>query len=159
MLRKGVYPYEYMDDWEKFNETSYPEKEDFYSHSNMEDVSDADYAHTKRVYKDFKIKDLGEYRDLYVQSKILLFENYRNMCLEIYELDPAKFFSAPGLAWQATLKNAKVKLDLLTDIDLLLMVQKDISGGICHSICQYPKANNKYMKHYDKNKELLYIQY
>ena len=148
-----------MDDWEKFNETSFPEKEDFYSHLNVEDISDADYAHTKRVCKDFKIKDLGEYRDLYVQSKILLFENYRNICLEIYELDPAKFFSAPGLAWQATLENAKVKLDLLTDIDLLLMVQKDIRGGICHSICQYAKANNKYMKHYDKNKESLYIQY
>ena len=91
-----------MDDWEKFNETSLPGKEDFYSHLNMEDITDADYAHAKRVCKDFEIKHLGEYHDLYVQSDTLLladvFENFRNMCLEIYELDPAKFLSAPGLA-------------------------------------------------------------
>ena len=111
LLWKGVYPYEYMDDWEKFNETSLPEKEDFYSHLNMEDITDADYAHTKRVCKDFEIKNLGEYHDLYVQSNTLLladvFENFRNMCLKIYELDPAKFLSAPGLVWQAALKKQK----------------------------------------------------
>ena len=127
-----------MDDWEKFNETSLPEKEDFYSHLNMEDITDADYAHAKIVCKDFEIKNLGEYHDLYVQSNTLLladvFENFRNMCLEIYELDPAKCLSAPGLAWQTTLKKTKVKLDLLTDIDMLLMVEKGIRGGICHSI-------------------------
>ena len=108
-----------MDDWEKFNETSLPEKEDFYSHLNMEDITDADYAHAKRVRKDFEIKFFGEYHDLYVQSDTLLlldvFENFRNRCLEIYELDPAKILSAPG------------------------------------SIYQYVKANNKYMKDYDKN--------
>ena len=91
-----------MDDWEKFNETSLPEKEDFYSHLNTEDITDPDYAHTKRVCKDLEIKNLGEYRDLYVQNDTLLladvFENFRNMCLKIYELDPAKFPSAPGLA-------------------------------------------------------------
>ena len=84
-----------MDDWEKFNETTLPEKEDFYSHLNMEDITDADYAHAKRVCKDFEIKNLGEYHDFYVQSDTLLladvFENFRNMCLEIFELDPAKF--------------------------------------------------------------------
>ena len=156
LLRKGIYPYEYMNDWEKFNETLLPEKEDFYSNLNMEDITDADYAHAKIVCKDFEIKNLGEYHDLYVQSNTLLladvFENFRNMCLEIYELDPAKFLSAPGLAWQAALKKTKVKLDLLTDIDMLLMVEKGIRGGICHSIYRYAKANNKYMKNYDKNK-------
>ena len=81
------------------------------------------------------------------------------ICFKIYELDPAKFLSAPGLAWQAALKKTKVKLDLLTDIDMLLMVEKGIRGGICHSIYQYAKANKKYMKNYDKNKELSYIQY
>ena len=74
------------------------------------------------------------------------------MCLKIYELDPAKFLSAPGLAWQAALKKTKVKLDLLTDIDMLLMVEKGIRGRICHSIYQYAKSNNKCMKDYDKNK-------
>ena len=96
LLRKSVYPYEYMDDWEKFNETSLPEKEDFYSQLNTDDITDADYAHAKRVCKDFEIKHLGEYHDLHVQSDILLladiFENFRNVCLKIYELDPANFF-------------------------------------------------------------------
>ena len=157
-----VYPYEYMDDWEKFNETSLSEK-DFYSDLNMENFTDAHYAHAKRVCKDFEITSLGEYHDLYVQSNTVLladvFENFRNMCLKIYELDPAKFFSAPGLAWQATLKKTKVKLDLLTDTDMLLMVEKGIREGIFHSIYRYAKAYNKYMKYYDKNKESSYIQY
>ena len=122
-----------MDDWEIFNETTLPEKEDFYSHLNMEDIIDADYAHAKRVSKVLQIKNLGEYH-LYVQSDTLLlgdvFENFRNMCREIYELDPVKFLSAPVLAWQSALKKTKVKLDLFTDIDILLMVEKSIRGGI-----------------------------
>ena len=99
---------------------------------------------------------------MYVQSDTLLlvdvFENFRNTCLKIYELDPAKFLSAPGLAWQAALKKTKVKLDLLTDIDMLLMVEKGIRGGICHSIYQYAKASNKYMKDY-AHQESSYFQY
>ena len=105
-----------MDDWQKFNETLLPEKEDFYSHLNMEDITDADYAQAKRVSKDFETENLGQYHDLYVHSDTLLladeFENFRNMCLKIYELDLAKFLSAPGLAWQAALKMTKVKLEL-----------------------------------------------
>ena len=92
---------------------------------------------------------------MYVQSNTLLladaFEIYRNMCLKMYELDTAKFLWARGLAWQAALKKAKTKLDYLTDIDKL--------EGICHSIQVYANANNKYIKDYDKNKELSYIQY
>ena len=88
-----------------------------------------------------------------------VFENFRNMCFKIYEIDPAKFFSAPALAWQEVLKKAKVKLDLLTDINMLLMVEKGIRGRLCHSVYSYATANDKYMKDYDKNKELLYIQY
>ena len=121
-MLKGIYLYEYRDDWEKFNETSLLEKEDFYSHLNMEDITDADYVHPKRVCKDFEIKHLVEYHDLYVQSNTLLladvFENFQNICIKIYDLDPVKCFSAPGLAWQAALKKTKVKLDLLTDIDM-----------------------------------------
>ena len=91
-----------MDNWEKFNKTSLQEKKDFYSHLNMEDITDADYAPGKRVCKDFEIKNLGEYHDLYIQSNTLFLadvvENFRNMCLKIYECDPEKFLSAPGLA-------------------------------------------------------------
>ena len=94
------------------------EIEDFYSHLNMKDITDAGYAHAKRVCKDFKTKNPGEYHDLHIQSDTLLladiFENFRCMCLKVYEFDPAKFLSVPGLAWQAALKNIKIKSDLLT---------------------------------------------
>ena len=115
------------------------------------------------MVKELKLKNLGDYHDLYVQSDLLLlaekFENVRNKCIEIYELDPAHFLSAPGLAWQACLKNTGVRLKLLTDIDMLLMVDKRIRGGICHGIHRYAKGNNKYMKNYDKNIESSYLIY
>ena len=127
-----------MDDWKKFNETSLPKKEDFYSHLNMEDNTDADYVHKKRVCNNLKKNCIGKYHDLNVQSDTLLLndvsENFRNMCLEIYEFHPAKFRSAAGRAWQAALKKTKVKLDLLTDTDMVLMVKKSIRGGICYCI-------------------------
>ena len=114
LLRKGVYPYEYMDNWEIFNETLLPNKETFYSNLNMENITDTDYMHANKVFKEFKLKNLGECYDLYVQSDTLLladvFENFRNMCTKVYELDPAIFLTAPGLAWQACLKKIGVKL-------------------------------------------------
>ena len=129
----------------------------------MEDITDADYVQAKRVCKKFEIKNLGEYHDLYFQRHTLLladiFDSFRNMCLKIYELDPEKFLPAPGLAWQTALKRTKVKLHLLTDIDILLIVEKVIRGGICHSFYRYAKAYNKYMKNYDKNKKSSYLQY
>ena len=85
------------------------------------------------------------------------FENFRNKCIEIYELVPAHFLSAPGLAWQACLKKTEVKIELLTKVDMLLMVEKGIRGGVYHAIHRYAKANNKHMKNYDKNKESSYI--
>ena len=105
-------------------------KKIFYSHLNVDNITDADYAQSKRVFKDFEMKNLGEYNDLYVQSDTLLLvdllENFRNMSLEIYEVDSGKFLSAPGLPWQAALKNTEAKLDLIGDIDVLLMVEKGI---------------------------------
>ena len=152
LLRKGFYPCEYMDDWEKFIETTLPEKEEFYSSLSMEEFTDADYMHGKRVCKDFKIKNLGEYHDWYLKSDTVIladvFKNFRKMCLKIYELDPVKFISAPGLAWQAALKKAKVNLELLIDINMLLIIEKGIREGICAAIHWYAKANKK---DYDKN--------
>ena len=149
LLRKGVYPYEYMDNWEKFDETSIPPKEAYYSDLNEEGISDADYAHVQKLWEVCKIKDMGENHDLYAQCDTLLladvFENFRDKCIEISGLDPAHFLSAPGLAWQACLKKTGVKLELLTDIDMLLMVEKGIRGRICQAIHRYAKANNKYM--------------
>ena len=147
LLTKGVYPYEYMDNWERFNETSLPNKESFYSNLNMENIDDIDYRHGNNVFKIFKLKNLGKYHALYVQSDTLLladvFENFGKTFLKVYELDPAHFLSLLGLAWQVCLKKTNIKLELLADYDRLLMVEEGIRGGICHAIHKYVKANNK----------------
>ena len=163
LLRKVIYQYEYIVSWERFDKISLPDKEAFYSSLNMEGITSVDYRHAKRVYKEFKSKNQGNYHDLFVQSETLLLadviESFRNKCIEIYELDPAQFLSAPGLAWQACLKNTGVNLELLTDIDMLLMVEKGIRGGICKAIHRYAKVNNKDMKSYDKKIESSYLMY
>ena len=163
LLRKDVYPYEYMDEWDKFNEKKLPCRESFYSNLTMEDISDTDYKHASNVFENFNLNNLGDYHDLYARSDTLLladiFENFRNACLNSYELDPTHFVSLPGLAWQACLKKTNVELELITDYDMLLMIEDGIRGGICHAIQRYEKANNKYMKDYNKDKESSYIQY
>ena len=157
LLRKGVYLYEYMDNWERFSETLLPNKEVFYSNLNVEDITDTDYTHANKLFKEFKIKHLGKYHDLHVQSDTLLladlFENFRNECMKVYELDPANFLTAPGLAWQACLKKTDVKLALLTNFNMLLMVEEGIRGGMCHAIHRYTKANNKYIKNYNEKED------
>ena len=150
-----------MDSWERSDETTLPNKEDFYSSLNMEDITGIDYRYAKRVFKFFNNKNIGDYHNLYVQSDTLLladvFENFRNMCLKEYKFDPDHFTSAPGVAWQACLKKTGIELESLTDIDILLMIKKGIKGGITHAKHRYAKANNKYTKNYDKNKESSYI--
>ena len=163
LLRKGVYPYEYMDGWDRFNEKIIPSKELFYSSLTMENITEIDYIHANNVFKTFKLNNLADYHDLYVKSDTLLladvFENFRKACIKTYELDPAHFISLPGLAWQACLKKTEVELELLTDYDMLLMIEEGIRGGICHAVHRYAKANNIYMKDYDSSKESSYIQY
>ena len=161
LLWKGFYLYEYIDSWERFDETTLPNKKAIYSELYLEDITDEDYIHRlQKVSKELKIKNLGEYYDLYVQSNTLLladvFENFRNKCIEIYKLDPAHFLSAPQLAWQACFKKTEVKLGLLTDNNMLMMIKKGIRGGIVHGIHKYAKANNKYKKNYDKSVESSY---
>ena len=120
----------------------------------MENITDADYTHAKRVCENFEIKNLGKYHDLYVESNILLladvFENFRNICFKIYEIDSARFLTAPRLSWQSALKKIKVNSNLLTYIDMLFMVEEGIRGGICHTIYRYAKTN-------DRNKESSYL--
>ena len=128
------------------------------------DIADLDYNHRKRVCQYFEIKNLGEYHDLHLKSDtLILADNLKTSekcALKIMEImDPAKFLSAPRLAWQLALKKTKVELELQTDIDMLLMVEKGIRGGICQSINRYAKANNKRMKDYDKSKESSYLEY
>ena len=158
-----VYPYEYIDSWERFDETLLPDKKAFYSELNLEDITDKDYEPGQKVWEVFGIKNLGEYHDLYVQSDTLLladmFENIRDKCIEINGPDPAHFLSAPGLAWEACLKKTKVKLELLTDIDMLLIVEKGISGEICQAIHRHAKVNNKYMENYNKDIISSYLMY
>ena len=163
LLRKGVYPCEYMDEWNKSDEKELPSKGSFYSSLTMEDISDTVYKHANNVFEKFNLNSFGDYHDLYLRIDTLLladvFENFRNACLSNYELDPIHFVSLPGLAWQACLKKTNVELELITDYDMLLMTEDGIRGGICHAIQRNAKAKNKYMRDYDKNKESSYIQY
>ena len=162
--RKGVYPYEYMDSLERFKETKLPPKEAFYSKLNNEGISDEDYTHAKKVWKEFKMEHLQDYHNLYNETDVLLladsFENFRDICIKNYKLDPAHYYTAPGLAWDACLKITDVKLELLTDIDMLLMVEKGIRGGVSMISNRYGKANNKYMGDKFNPSELLkYLMY
>ena len=119
----------------------------------MEDITDTDYAQSKRAWKEFQIEHLGEFHDLYFESDTFLLaevsENFRNICLKIYDLDLARFFTATGLAWRVALKKAKAKSDILANTDMSLMIEKGIRWGISYSIYRYVKANNKYLKDYD----------
>ena len=152
-----------MDKWKRFKEDKLPDKESFYSELNKKHITDSDYEHSQKVYDTFNFKNLGEYHGLYAQSDTAqladVFENFRNTCLEIYELDPAHFLSFPGLAWQACFKKTQEELALLTDNDMLLMFEEGTGGGICQATHRYAKANNKYMKYYDKNNESSYLVY
>ena len=134
LIKKGIYPYEYMDSWNKFNDLELPNKDMFYSKFNMSDVSDKDYGHAQKVWKEFKIKNMGEYHDLYLLTDTILlanvFESFRTVCMDNYGLDPAHFYTAPGLAWKACLKQTGITLELLKDNDMLLMFERGIRGGI-----------------------------
>ena len=157
-LRKGVYPYEYMDSWKRFNETELPSKDKFYSTLNLEDISDNDYAHAINVWNTFNISNLGEYHDLYVKLDTALLADV-NKHIEIDKLDPAYVLTTLGLSWWACLKKTGVKLELLTDENMFLTYEKGIRDGICNKVHSYAETNNKYMKKYDKNKESSFLMY
>ena len=164
LKRKGVYPYDYMDSFEKLKETKLPPKEAFYSRLNEKGISDEDYKHAQKVWKTFKIENMEDYHNLYNKTDVLLladvFENFRDICIKIYKLDPAHYFTAPGLAWDAALKLTEVELELLSDSDMLLMLEGGIRGGVSMISTRYGKANDKYMgKKFDSNKPSKYIQY
>jgi hypothetical protein len=163
LKQKGVYPYDYMDSWEKFEKTKLPPISGFYSRLSDSHISNSDYKRAKLVWSAFKIRNMGEYHDLYLKTDVLLladvFENFRDICLEYYKLDPAHYFTSPGLAWDAMLKLTKVKLELLTDPDMYLMIEKGIRGGISVNSGKYSAANNKYMKSYDGTKPSKHITY
>ena len=163
MTRKGVYPYDYMDSFDKFNKTELPTKEEFYSMLIDEHISDEDYTHAKSVWDTFKLQTMSEYHNLYLKSDILLladvFENFRKTCLQYYKLDPCHYFTSPGLSWDAMLKMTNIKLELMTDINMFQFIEKGMRGGISYIANRYGKANNKYMKEYDEKAPSKYIMY
>ncbi|KAK3737410.1 hypothetical protein QZH41_000675 [Actinostola sp. cb2023] len=163
LLRKGVYPYDYVNRLSKLDETVLPPKEEFFSKLNNTDISDADYRHAQNVWRVFKMNTMREYHDLYLLSDVLLlmdvFETFRDVCMEHYTLDPCWYYTAPGLSWDAMLKMTQIKLELLTDVDMLLMVEKGIRGGVSTITKRYAKANNKYMKEYRKEEKSIFIKY
>ena len=162
--RKGVYPYDYMGCFERLAETSLPPIECWYSKLNDTNITADDYTHAHKVWDVFGIKTMRDYHDLYLKTDVLLladvFEEFRNVCLDNYQLDPAWYYTSPGLAWDACLKMTRVNLELLHDQDMLLMVEKDIRGGVSMISTRYGKANNKYMKDHDPkfpSKHIIYL--
>ena len=163
LLRKGVYPYEYMDSWERFADTRLPPKASFYSKLTGEHISDKDYAHAQNVWEVFGCQNMGEYCDLYCRTDVLLladvFETFRKTCMGQYSLDPAHYYTSPGLSWDALLKKTGVELELLTDYDQHLFIEKGMRGGISMVSKRYAKANNPKVEGYNSSKPNTHILY
>ncbi|XP_052767835.1 uncharacterized protein LOC128208317 [Mya arenaria] len=163
LLRKGVYPYEYMDCMSKFDEVELPAKEAFYSTIKKEHISEEDYQHAKTVFEKFNMTSLREYQEMYLRMDCVLlcqvFESFRTLCLKQYDLDACQFFTSPGLSWSACLKLSQVELELLTDIDQVLMIEAGIRGGISQISHRHAKANNPYLPDYDASLPTIYLQY
>jgi hypothetical protein len=164
LLRKGVYPYDYMDCPDRMKETKLPPREAFYSRLTDEEVSCENYEHACRVWTEFDMKNMGDYHDTYLTTDVTIladvFENFRTTCMKQYGLDPAHYYSSPGLAWDAMLKMTKIRLELMLTREMHDVVDKGIRGGMCCISHKYAKANNPYISDsYDPTKESSYIIY
>jgi len=183
VTRKGVFPYEYTDSWAKLDEERLPKKDDFYSTLIETDIKDSEYEHAEWVWNHFGCKSLGEYSDLYLKIDVLLltdvFESFRDICMVTYCLDPAYYYTAPGFSFDCMLKFTSVKLELLSDYDMLLMFEKGIifyflicitdifnifeflgiRGGLVQASMRYGNANNYTVPDYDETKDDSWIIY
>ena len=163
LTQKGIFPYDYVSCLSKFDETCVPPREEFYSKLNDEEITEDEYQHALNVWNTFKCKNIRDYHNLYLKSDALLladvFEHFRATCLKDYNLDPAHYYTSPGLAWDACLKETGQALQLLHYYDMLMMFENGIRGGISHISKRYAKANNKYMENYNPDKRSSYIQY
>lgn len=152
-----------MDSFSKFAETRLPSKAAFHSDLTQTDVTDEEYAHAQAVWTAFGCQNLGDYQDVYVGSDVVLladiFENFRQLCLQFYQIDPAHCFTAPGLAWQAALKMSGVTLELLQDPDMHLFIERGIRGGIAMISHRHSQANNRFQESYDPTKPSNFIMY
>ena len=164
LTEKGVYPYDYMNAFDKFNDEQLPSKEQFYSRLTEEDITNDDYNKAKQIWKHFDIKNMGEYHDLYLKTDVLLltdaFENFRDMCLSYYGLDPVHYYTLPNFAFDAMLKLTGIEIDLVYDQEMYEMIEAGLRGGMTQTTCKKVEANNKYMgSDYDKNKASSFINY
>lgn len=163
LKRKGVFPYDFIDSIEKLNHSELPVKSDFYNKLEDRNVNDDDYKHAQNVWNTFECNNLGDYSDLYLKTDILLlaevFEQFRQSCRKTYQLDPANFYTLPGYAWECMLKYTEVDLELLTDIDMIMFIERGIRGGLSQCSKRYAKANNKYMSDYDPSRPDTYLMY
>lgn len=163
LRQKGVYPYDYMDSWSRFEEKRLPKKDLFYNSLSCEHITCDEYKRALKIWDTFHIKSMGEYTDLYLKCDVLLlcdiFEKFRNTSLQYYKLDPAYYVTSPGLSWDAMLLYTGVKLDLIDDIEMYEMIERGIRGGLAQCSLRYAKANNKYMSDYDKSKPSSYLIY
>ena len=163
LLRKGVYPYSYMDGWDKFEEGKLPAREKFYNDLKGEDISVEEYRHAQKVWKDLRLGTLGEYHDTYLMCDVMLladvFESFRTSALEHYKLDPAHYYTIPSFAWDAFLRKTGVELELLQDSDMYTMMKDGVRGGISMISHRHAKANNPGAEGYDPTKPTSYIIY
>ena len=160
---KGVYPYEWADSFKKFDWSCLPDKECFFSSLKGKGINNEEYDRVCKVWNVFGMKMFGEYHDLYLKCDVLLlcdvFEKFIDTCLEYYGLDPCHYFSSPGLAWNAMLKMSGVRLRLIDDIDMHLFIERGMRGGISYITKRYCRANNEFVKGYDKSKKKTFITY
>jgi len=163
MTKKGIYPYDYIDKYERLNETKLPSKECFNSKLYGSTCDDLDYKTAQDVWKTFNCKSMLEYHNLYLITDVLLlsdiWQNFRNVCYKNYNLDACYYYTAPGLSWDSMLKSTKIEIELLTDLEMFEFVERGIRGGISQISKRHAIANNKYMSNYDKSKEDSYIVY
>jgi hypothetical protein len=163
VTRKGVLPYDYLNSWERLDETALPPQIKFDNKLTNKKCSNQDYEHAKKVWEKFDCVNLWEYLKIYLITDVLLltdvFENFRKVCYRIYRLDPCHYYTAPGLAWDAMLKYTNIKLELLTDINMYNFIKGGIRGGITQCSHRHSIANNKYMKDYDSTKPSNYLIY
>ena len=158
--QKRVYPYEHMDSFKNFSEDKLPDRCEFYSSLKDECISQKDYSNAINIWKTFKMNTMGDHHDLYLKTDVLLLtETFFDMCLEYYGLDPCYYFSSPRLSLGAMLKMTEKDLEVISDIDRYLFIEKGMSECISYIAKMHSEANNKYMKCYDSSKETKFITY
>ena len=163
LVRKGVYPYEYMNDFGRFDETSLPPPSEFYSKLSNEHITDSAYKHAQEVWDTFDCRNIGDYHDIYLRTDVLLladvFENFRKTAMATYGLDPAHYYTLPRYSWDCLLKCTNIELEQITDPDLYLFIEKGLRGGISMVSHRHAIANNRYMENFDPSQPDSYLMY